>query len=99
MIRNTLSLLLLCLFLLPGCMEYGDRVQEEFDTGKDFGDGSVPTGRGLFITNEGNFMYGNASLSYYDPESMRVENEVFVRANGFKLGDVAQSMIIHNGVG
>ena len=37
--------------------------------------------------------------SYYDPESMRVENEVFVRANGFKLGDVAQSMLIHNGVG
>lgn len=94
-----LGLLVVGLLLLTGCMEYGERIQEEFDTGKDFGDGSIPTGKGLFITNEGNFMYGNASLSYYDPESRQVENEVFVRANGFKLGDVAQSMTLHNGVG
>lgn len=50
---------------------------------------------GLFIVNEGNFGYGNASISYYDPESKTVENEVFARANGMKLGDVAQSMTIH----
>ncbi|MEG1621812.1 MAG: YncE family protein [Alistipes sp.] len=57
------------------------------------------TGKGLFITNEGNFMYGNATLSYYNTESKTVQNEVFVRANGMKLGDVAQSMTIHNGIG
>lgn len=57
------------------------------------------TGSGLFITNEGNFQYGNATLSYYDPAAKKVENEVFFRANGFKLGDVAQSMTIRNGVG
>lgn len=44
-------------------------------------------------------MYGNASLSYYNPEMKHVENEVFARANGMKLGDVAQSMVIHKGVG
>jgi DNA-binding beta-propeller fold protein YncE len=54
---------------------------------------------GLFITNEGNFQYGNASLSFYDPATRTIENEVFYRANGMKLGDVAQSMIVHNGVG
>ena len=60
-------------------MDYGARAPEKI--GAD--------GRGLFITNEGNFMYGNASLSYYDIDSMRVENEVFRRTNTIKLGDVA----------
>ncbi|MBP3497305.1 MAG: YncE family protein [Alistipes sp.] len=54
---------------------------------------------GLFICNEGNFQYGNASLTYYDPETGETQNEVFYRANAMKLGDVAQSMVVRNGVG
>ncbi len=54
---------------------------------------------GLFIVNEGNFQYGNASLSYYVPEIETVQNEVFLRANGYKLGDVAQSMCIYDNKG
>lgn len=42
------------------------------------------SGNVLFITNEGNFQYGNASLSYYDMETEKVENNVFYRANGRK---------------
>ncbi len=80
-------------------MGYGPIDEEAFDVGGDFGNGDEVTGEGLFITNEGNFMYGNASLSYYNPEMKHVENEVFARANGMKLGDVAQSMVIHKGVG
>ncbi|MDE5848901.1 MAG: glutaminyl-peptide cyclotransferase [Muribaculaceae bacterium] len=65
--------------------------------------GGIPTPEGddgtLFILNEGNFQYSNATLSIYDPESGTVENEAFIKANGMKLGDVAQSMTIADGKG
>ncbi len=44
-------------------------------------------------------MFANASLSCYNIDSMQVENSVFYRTNGFKLGDVAQSMVIHDSLG
>ena len=69
-------------------MGYGPGDEEDFYVG-----------RGLFIVNEGNFGYGYASLSYYNPEMKYIENEVFNRANAQKLGDVAQSMTIHDGIG
>lgn len=80
------------LLLLAGataCMEWDYGNQEQFN---------LP-GHGLFITNEGNFQYGNASLSFYDPLEKSVENELFYRANAMKLGDVAQSMTIRDGIG
>lgn len=48
----------------------------------------------LFICNEGNFMYGNASLSVYNPDDKSVANQIFYSANNFPLGDVLQSMTI-----
>lgn len=75
-------------------MKFGPVPEEEFHYP------SVPGGGdGVFIICEGNFMYGNATLSYYVPSSGELQNEVFARANGMKLGDVAQSMSIYDGIG
>ncbi len=71
------------------CMDYGPLDEEPFERPQ----------RGVFITAEGNFGWDNASLSFYDPAAKTVENEVFIRANAMKLGDVAQSMTIHKGKG
>ena len=92
MIRLVNKFMLLCLLLLPtSCMEWDYGLEEEFDVSA--------SGEGLFICNEGNFQYGNATLSYYDPATKTVQNEVFYRANAMKLGDVCQSMIIRDGIG
>ena len=89
--RKFVELLAVSLLLLPAsCMEWDYLYTEDFDTSGE---------RGLFICNEGNFQYGNATLSYYNPNKKRVENEIFARANAMKLGDVAQSMTIRNGIG
>lgn len=86
--RNIVAIGVL-LLSVEGCMRWDYGVSEEFGVASS----------GLFITNEGNFQFGNASLSFYDTEKRTVENEVFYRANAMKLGDVAQSMTIRDGKG
>lgn len=46
---------------------------------------------GVFILNEGGFGYSNASISFLDSNG-EVYNSIYTGANGFGLGDVAQSM-------
>ncbi len=86
--KTQIILPLFLLFLaIASCMDYDPFDKKPFNI----------NGNVLFITNEGNFQYGNASLSYYNMETRKVENDVFFRANGRKLGDVAQSMSIYDG--
>lgn len=52
------------------------------------------TEKGVFISCEGNFMYGNASLSFYNPDNKSVQNQLFYARNNAPLGDVAQSLTL-----
>ncbi len=56
-------------------------------------------GSGVFICNEGNMTFGNASLSFYDPGIETVKNQVFYNTNEFPIGDVLQSMTIIDSLG
>ena len=54
---------------------------------------------GIFIINEGNFNWGNASVSFIDKTDYTVEQDIFQQANDRTLGDVAQSMKVFNNMG
>lgn len=51
----------------------------------------------VLILNEGNFTWANASLSYYDKTTKRVNEKVFQQVNDVKMGDVLQSVTEING--
>ena len=75
--------------LLSACdLAEADFLEEQFRT----------TGKGVLVLCEGNFNSGNASLSYYNAETKKVENGIFRRANDRKLGDTGQSITIQNGM-
>lgn len=92
MIRKLIYLGLPLLFSLSGCMQ-DDQLWEFESPAFDL------CYSGIFVINEGNFMYGNASLTYYDPETGQVIDDVFFQTNALPLGDVALSMTIQDSLG
>ena len=54
--------------------------------------------KGVFVLNEGNYQFSNASLSFYDPEEDTVANNLFYKANNAPIGDVAESMALVDGM-
>ncbi|MDA8714846.1 hypothetical protein N9M27_03115 [Flavobacteriales bacterium] len=53
-------------------------------------------GQKVLVLNEGNFGWGNASISAYNPNQNRVANGIFSSVNNLPLGDVCQSGIRWN---
>ncbi len=83
----SLPVLIASLFLLFSC------AKDEAEPENDFPE--IKKGEGVFIVNEGNFQWGNSSLSFYHRESNTMYNGLFKKANGEDLGDIFQSMHIH----
>lgn len=54
---------------------------------------------GIFIVNEGNYNWGNASITFISANDSTVEQDVFKAHNDRSLGDVAESMQAFNGKG
>ncbi|MBV6405551.1 MAG: YncE family protein [Flavobacteriales bacterium] len=86
------KLLLLCLALLAlgssSCRK--DRPGPPDDTPVVVGSD------GVYITNEGNFGWGNATVSYHDRTNGTTVEDLYAPANGSALGDVCQSMTLFN---
>lgn len=51
---------------------------------------------GVYVVNEGNFQFGNASVSYYADGMTEAMQDLFQPANNRPLGDVCQSMYFFN---
>ncbi|UUV20857.1 YncE family protein [Paenimyroides aestuarii] len=49
---------------------------------------------GFFVSNEGNFNGGNASVSHINSGLSTVANDIFKTSNARSLGDVAQHMVV-----
>ena len=55
----------------------------------------ITTDKGVLIACEGNFMYGNGSLSFYDYNNKAVVRDFFYGRNNAPLGDLVQSLGIY----
>ncbi|MBS0000401.1 MAG: hypothetical protein KFF73_15575 [Cyclobacteriaceae bacterium] len=51
---------------------------------------------GVFVLNEGNFTEGDGSLSFFDLDSLKVENNIFEKVNERPFAGVLQSMRFHD---
>ncbi|MFZ9848594.1 MAG: YncE family protein, partial [Flavobacteriales bacterium] len=77
------------LLSITSCVKDKPNEEEENNT-------VVTSDNGVYIINEGNFQFGNASVSYYDVDSKTLKEDIFKSANNRALGDVAQSMSVLN---
>lgn len=90
--KSALTFGMIALLAFTGCRK--DKPESPVDEPVTLGNG-----RGVYITNEGNFQWGNAKVSYYDIASGTATEDLYEPANGVSIGDVCQSMVLYNGKG
>ena len=80
--KNVFAYLVL-FFLLVGCKkEVGPQSVNPIETSSG----------NLIVINEGNFGFGNASVSLLNPENGEIANNQYKKVNGIGIGDVLQSV-------
>lgn len=77
-----LAMLLVCTTIAIACKKQPPLPPDTF---------TLPAGRGAFIVNEGNFMWSNASLDYWDFERDTLYSGLYQAIHNSLLGDVLQS--------
>ena len=87
---NCCGILLLLLFFYLSCKKDKPLIPETNEAPEASSKG------GVFVVNEGNFQWGNATLGYYNNDSNSYSDDIFKTVNGRPLGDVFQSMEIIN---
>ena len=64
------------------------------DTGIIDPDFNLLNRNGVFVLNEGNFMSGNGSLSFFSYDSSKIYNNIFEGVNHRPLGDIPYSITV-----
>lgn len=83
------------LYLLSGCSKDPIREISPVTPPPTLGDSTKASyEKGVFVINEGNYSWGNASITFIDNIVDSVYQDIFKSANSRGLGDVAQSMKI-----
>jgi YVTN family beta-propeller protein len=67
------------------------------ETPPDDNSNDLTKDHGVFIVNEGNYMWSNASVSYYNFVDGKYYEDIFDEVNHRPLGDVAQSLTVMDG--
>jgi YVTN family beta-propeller protein len=56
-------------------------------------------GKGVFVVNEGNYLAGNGSLSFYNLKNGTIYNDLFSAKNTRLLGDIPEYLAVDGSVG
>jgi hypothetical protein len=89
---------MLAIFSLASCGKI-NLDEQPVDPGEDTIPKPESYKSGIFIINEGNYNWGNASVSFINPKDSIVQNDLFNKINKRSLGDVAESMKVYNNKG
>jgi DNA-binding beta-propeller fold protein YncE len=66
---------------------------------KEMDEAPEPYGVGVFITCEGPFQTGTGTISFFERYYGTVHQDIFEKVNDWPLGNIVNSMEIHNGKG